>query len=71
MSVVDGNEWESLKRFNLEEIYQPSPKGISQAIGAGVSKEESQNEADATTKLDISDETPAEDKVERHISQSS
>jgi hypothetical protein len=31
MSVV-GNDFEELKRFNLAEIYQPTPQSISDAM---------------------------------------
>ncbi len=52
MSVV-GNEWETLKRFNLAELYQPTPKGgaevkvkaEAEAIPKSVTKDDAKAEA--------------------------
>jgi hypothetical protein len=39
MSVVDGNEWERLKRFNLAEIYQPTLKSDTKAEATAIPEE--------------------------------
>lgn len=52
--MVNGNEWESLKRFNLAEIYQPSPKPVvAHANGTvtGVTGVEAESEVPATLEM--------------------
>jgi hypothetical protein len=57
MSVV-GDDWESNKRYNLAEIYQPTLKlgAAAETIPKGVTKDEDKAEAPQTGRTTTSEE---------------
>lgn len=56
MSVVDGAEWEALKRYNLTELYRMARDGGAQEGGKG---EEKQGEGEAKGEEAVASEQKA------------
>jgi hypothetical protein len=54
MSVVDGKEWESLKRYNPNELYRLAreEKGGKTQEGGGAEEKESKTEESLETKAE-------------------